>query len=190
MADEPTVTEEELEQEQAALRVLAAEFEKTRDPEKIEQLTQLVAAQVARLQALVGTYEQEQGARLGVPPDQLSGGGKLPGKVEVELTPVQRRRVKELTGEDVETILIDDPTGIKTQRMARMSPLEVEHLAVSLVLQRQRAGQVREETRQAAEDMLRQMEEADDSPERKEAIAKLRQDPEFLDGVLHEGAGE
>jgi len=187
VAEAETVTMEDLEEEQAALKLICAEFEKTRDPDRIQQLSLLVAEQVERLKQLAATFETEQCAKYGLTPEKYNGPEGLPGKVEVQLTPDQRERVRLLTGEDPETILIDDPTGFKTRRMKHMSPHQVEQLAVSAVVSQREAREARARSQAIVEDMLSQMEAADDSPERKEALEKLRRDPEFLGGLAFKG---
>lgn len=185
MAEVETITMEDLEQEQAALKVLAGQFETTRDPDRMAQLSALVAEQVARLEAMAATFEREQCGKYGRTPEEFNSPRPLPGKVEVVLTPDQRERVRRLTGGDPETILIDDPTGFKTKRMRHMSPFQVELLAVESVLARRQAREARERSREAVQEIVAQIEAADDSPERREAIEKLRRDPAFLGGLLH-----
>ncbi len=137
---EDRVTAADLERETEALEVLTGEFARTRDPDKIAELTMLTQAQAKRLKEMadrMGAEHEEEWAEQAVQASQA--GDPLRGKVEIELSPRQRERVKALTGDDVETVMVPDPTGTMTLGMAVMNPSQVELWAVQHVIAQRRA---------------------------------------------------
>lgn len=134
------VTAEDLERETDALMVLTEQFARTRDPDQIEELTKLTQEQSTRLQEMAdrmgAQHEEDWAERAAQARDD--GVDPLRGKVQIQLSPRQRARVQALTGEEVEFVLLDDPTGTMTQGMAAMAPSQVELWAVADVIGRRR----------------------------------------------------
>ena len=124
-----------------ALQVLTDEFARTRDPDKIKELTLLTQEQAARIRTVaeqLGDQHEEAWAERGA--DAAAEGGDRRGAVEVALTEGQAARVEALTGERVESVVLADPWGVLTRSMAALTPAEVELAAVSEVIRRRRSA--------------------------------------------------
>lgn len=123
-----------------ALQVLTDEFARTRDPDKIKELTHLTQDQAERIRTVaeqLGEQHEEEWAERQAEA-QARGGGR--GAVEVALTAGQVARVEALTGERVESVVLADPRGLLTRSMAALRLAEVEFAAVSEVIRRRRSA--------------------------------------------------
>ncbi len=124
-----------------ALQVLTDEFARTRDPDKIKELTHLTQDQADRIRTVaeqLGDQHEEEWAERQA--EAQAGGGGRRGAVEVALTEGQVARVEALTGERVESVVLADPRGVLTRSMATLRLAEVELAAVSEVIRRRRAA--------------------------------------------------
>jgi hypothetical protein len=117
--------------------------------------------------------------------DMRAQAGKLRGmaRVEVVLTPDQRKRIFNKTGVSMETIIIDDQAGAMNLGMPTTRPEEIELLALQEAERRKHAAEadkvVRAELDRAIDDI-----EAQGNAELSEQLAKLKADPNFAGGLL------
>jgi len=161
---------------QAKMAELVAELERTTNPEHVRRLTSELTVLGKELDALAHAFEAEQLRKAGPTPK---------GYFEVELTPAQQARVREKTGVLLTTVQVPDPSGTLTRAMPHTNPDQIEQLAVD---QAERAGLEREvagKARAEAEALLSAI-EAGAGGDLKRHIERLRADPNFLDGLLHQ----
>ena len=133
VSDQP-VTSEDLERETEALLVLTDEFSRTRDPDKIAELTLMTQAQSERLRDMAERMGQQHEEAWAEEHAGLPEGDPLRGQVQIQLSPGQIARVEALTGQRIESILVRDPTGTLTLGMHATEPSQVELWAVRDVL--------------------------------------------------------
>jgi hypothetical protein len=104
-------------------------------------------------------------------------------RVQVVLTPDQRKRVFQKHGIQLETIFLDDGGGVMSKTMPGTRPEYVEALAMKEAERRKNAAEadrvVRAELDRALADL-----EAVGNPELLEQLEQLKQDPNFAGGLL------
>lgn len=146
-----------------------------KDVEKIQRVTAELEEQGRDLEALARAFEKQELAKAGPPPK---------GKLEVVLTPPQRERVKTLTGVDMKSVIIADEAGVLAKAMPYTSPRDIEQLAINearkLASMRDADGKMRA----ALDDALREIEQSGSGEVRQE-LEKLKADPNWLGGILH-----
>jgi len=124
-----------------ALQVLTDEFARTRDPDKIKELTHLTQDQAERIRAVAEQLgEQHQDQWADGEASAQAGDASHRAAVEVALTEGQVARVQALTGERVETVVLADPRGLLARSMDSLRLAEVEWAAVSQVIRRRRSA--------------------------------------------------
>jgi len=175
MADE--VTLEDIEEEQKAIALLSDELTNAETPEQIEQLTAMIAEMAAKLEAMCESFEDQVREEH---PEAFDDDGELkeekPPRVEVILTDSQRDRVREETGVDMPSVLIDDPDGTLTRTMEHSEPEEIEEIAVRKAIEFVAMSKAIEEAaknRQEAEDAV--------PDEVKDMLAEMEEDEEEAD---------
>lgn len=182
MADKLTL--EDIQKEQQTLVDISEEYQHTQDPDEIEAINQKLAAAVAKLegllQELVDQTNAEMEAKYGT---EAANYQPIDTVVEVELTSDQTGRIKEETGLEFETILLDDPRGLRSQMMPYASPEEIEALALAQARSLKGAADAEVEAAKAVTAALDDFEK-DASPEAMALLEKAKEDPNFLAGML------
>jgi hypothetical protein len=96
----------------------------------------------------------------------------------VQLTPAQRWRVWVTTGVDIDVLVIDDAAGIMSKVMPSTDPRTIELRAFQEAWKRKAATIVDWQSRASVVQMIAKLEE-DASPEMREQIEKIKQDPKI-----------
>ncbi len=115
-----------VENEQKALQLLMDEYQKAEGNDK-EQLMEAIQKQAEKLDAECQKLQAEADS---LTPKDDEDDPAIQAIVEVVLTPEQRARVKEITGIDVPTVKLSDPTSNLTQNMASVNPDDIEERAI------------------------------------------------------------
>src|SRR5947207_1834683 len=87
------------------------------DPRHAQALAVQLTREGATLEELAKRFEEQELAKAGPAPT---------GRVEIALTPGQRRRVKERTGVDLASIFLPDASGALTRNMPHADPAQIE----------------------------------------------------------------
>lgn len=103
--------------------------------------------------------------------------------ITVELTDGQRKRIMDETGVRMETVQIEDTSGVWTKAMPSEVPPDIEAIALKQA-RRKKAVQEGEET--AKEEATQGIDalRAQNNPDMDKLVDKALQDPNFLDGMM------
>src|SRR5262252_8065978 len=93
------ITMDDLNRRQATMLALMEQLPNERDTERITQISRQLEQEARDLEQLARDYERQELAKAGPPPR---------GSLEVVLTPAQRKRVLDVTGVKMETVVIRD----------------------------------------------------------------------------------
>lgn len=127
MAKQPKMLDASgVENERKALQLLCEEMQNAKDADTRDALMEQIKATAAALEKLCEKLQAE--ADEIVPPENNEV--NLSAVVEVILTLEQRRRVLEVTGIDVPSVRIPDPTAELTKNMRHIKPDFVEECAI------------------------------------------------------------
>jgi hypothetical protein len=154
---------EEIERKQKAMQPLLEQIAQEQDADRIQQLGKQIAEMAQELGRMA---EGLEGANA-----QARGGA---GETRVVLTKDQRQRVAAATGGSIEVLVLPDAEAWDPQ-MPKMSPAAIERLALASVTQRK----LKEESRKAARQIAKELEEAvgaDAAPETRAAIDQFKRD--------------
>lgn len=150
---------------------LAAEAANESDPEKALANAEKLMAMGQEMEKMGDEMRAQLGAKRGA------------AKVEVVLTPDQRKRILDKTGIAMETLIVDDQAGAMNKGMPSTLPEQIELLALKEAERRKHGAEadkiVRAELDRAMEDI-----EAQGNAELSEQLAKLKADPNFAGGLL------
>ena len=115
-----------VENEKKALQLLMDEYQKADQNDK-ELLMDAIQKQTEKLDAACKELQDKADA---MNPDSEEDDPASHAVVEVVLTPEQRKRVKDITGIDVPSVRIPDPTSNLTRNMASVEPEIIEERAI------------------------------------------------------------
>lgn len=155
-------TLEEIERKQKSVQPLLEQLARETNADRVQELGKQIAAITEELARMVKGVEKAYAQ------------GKGSGETRVALTKDQRQRVAEATGVALDTLVLE---GAETwdPQMPKMSPATIERLAMASVADRK----LKEETRRAARDIVKQLEAAagdSPAPETRAAIDQFRRD--------------
>jgi hypothetical protein len=149
---------------------LAAQLQGETDPERIEALGNQLKELAEELEAfglgMAAQYTQT------LPP------AGPPVTTRVQLTPAQRWRVWVTTGVDIDVLVIEDAAGIMSKVMPSTDPRTIELRAFQEAWKRKASTLVDWQSRETVRQMIAALEE-DASPEMREQIEKIKQDPKI-----------
>ena len=164
---------QDLEAKQKSILDLASTMVNMTDTDQLLATARQLEADGAELQALALAFESQEKAK--APPERKAG-------TVVVLTPSQRARVKEETGIEMTEVMLPDNEGIMAQMMPNTHPKTIELRALEQA-RRQAAQHYSEQ--QARIEMFQHLADIEASgPEAAEMLAKLKEDPHFLNGLL------
>ncbi len=127
MAKQPKMLDASgVENERKALQLLCEEMQNAKDADTRDALMEQIQATAAALEKLCEKLQAEADEIAPPETDEVN----LNAVVEVILTPDQRRRVLEITGIDVPSVRIPDPTAELTRNMQFIKPDFVEECAI------------------------------------------------------------
>jgi DNA-binding MarR family transcriptional regulator len=164
------VTLKELEERQRAVLALIDELNGATDPKRVQALANQLSREGAELDALAKRFEREELDRAG--PRQTGG------KVEVELTPEQRARIRLQTGIDLVSVTIPDETGTMTRSMPHQDPDWIEWLAMKEALMQRAAADSMVSTRKSVAAVLDELAQKGGRSAR-ELVERLKSDPRW-----------
>jgi hypothetical protein len=168
MAD---VTMDQMIQKANEMLKLANESSKELDAEKAKANAEKLLAMGRELEKMGADMETQTKARAKV------------ARVEVVLTPDQRKRIFQKHGIQMETLLIDDDAGAMSQTMPSTRLEYIEILAMREAENRKNAAEadrrVRAELDRAMQDI-----EAQGNAELSAQLDRLKEDPNFAGGLL------
>ncbi len=176
MADE--IAPEDLLRKQEAMTKLGSQLPNEKDADRVQEILAQLAAMGRELETMAAQYEAQCHAKMGRTTAPR-------GYTEVMLTAAQRTHVREATGIDLETILLEDPSGALGKNMPRTPPSLIEALALEEGRRRAHAAEVEAELRQRLAAAVQAI-ESQGGPELQEKLAELKRDPKFLGGLLQE----
>jgi hypothetical protein len=169
------ITMDELLRKQQEMVKKAESLISERDVDKIQQVTSELERDGKELEQLALAFEKQELAKAGPPPR---------GSLEVMLTPDQRKRVLDLTGVDLPSVVIQDEMGVLSKAMPHTDPRDIELMAIQearrLKAMRDADGKMRADVDRAILDI-----EEQGTAETRELLAKLKADPNWLGGILH-----
>jgi hypothetical protein len=169
------ITLDELLRKQAAMSEKAQALASERDVEKIQRVTAELEDDGRALEELARAFEQQELAKAGPPPR---------GQLEVVLTDEQRRRVKNLTGVEMTSVLVADEMGVLSKAMPMTHPRDIEQLALDEARKLASLRDADGKMRAALDDAIRQIEAAGYGEVQTE-LERLKADPTWLGGLLH-----
>jgi len=169
------ITMDDLNRRQATMLALMEQLPNERDTERITQISRQLEQEARDLEQLARDYERQELAKAGPPPR---------GSLEVVLTPAQRKRVLDVTGVKMETVVIRDESGVLNQSMPRTDPRRIEQMAIAEALRRKSLSDGDGQMQQQVADLLADI-EAQGTGEVREMLAELKKDPNFLGGLLN-----
>jgi hypothetical protein len=154
-----------------AILKLADEAARETDPEKAKEYSERLMAMGRELEKMADDMRVQANVKAGV------------AKVEVVLTPDQRKRILAQHGIAMETLVIDDQAGAMNKGMPSTRPEQIEALAMKEAERRKQAAEaeriVRAELDRAIADI-----EGQGNAELSEQLQKLKGDPNFAAGLL------
>lgn len=168
------ITMEELLAQQRALVDRAAALVGEKDVDKIQALTAQLLEAGRALEAQARAFEEQELAKAGPPPR---------GAVEVVLTEAQRRRVRELTGVELTSVVLPDEMGLLNKAMPTTDPREIERWAIAEA-RRQAARRGADEVMRAELERALLDIEQQGTGEVQRELERLRADPNWLGGLL------
>lgn len=154
------------------IQKMMADAAKETDPEKAAEWAQKLMAEGKALEEMGARYVQQERKRFGK------------GQIEVVLTPEQRKTVFQKTGQQIESLIIDDETGSMNATMPSHDPQHIEFLALQEGERRRAGAEADRMVRAELDRVLRDLENVGVA-ELMEQLEKLKQDPNFLGGLLH-----
>jgi hypothetical protein len=169
------ITMDELLAKQRAMSDKAQSLAAEKDVEKIQRITEELAEEGRALEELARAFERQELAKAGPPPK---------GKLEVVLTADQRARVKNLTGVDMQSVVIADEAGVLSKAMPYTKPRDIEELAINEALKQASLKDADGKMRAALDDAIREI-EASGYGEVLTELERLKADPNWLGGILH-----
>jgi len=166
---------DELLAKQRAMSEKAAALVNEKDVEKIQRITEELAAEGRALEELTLAFQKQELAKAGPPPK---------GKLEVVLTNDQRERVKKLTGVDMKSVIIADEAGVLSKAMPYTSPRDIEQLAINEARKQASMRDADGKMRAAVDEAIHEIEQSGYGEVLTE-LERLKADPEWLGGILH-----
>jgi hypothetical protein len=151
----------------ARLQEMALSILDEEDPERIMEIGEQIKEEAQAFEALAMAYEAEMGQT-----------ARTPGaRFEVVLTDAQKQRVKSETGVSMETIFIQDTSGVLNANMVTTHPHVIEMEALRQAREMQSVEPAKEEARRVAEESLDIIESQGDAFA--EQVRALKEDPRF-----------
>lgn len=183
MADKKKdISTDDIDREAAALRVLAEQFqdpENTRDPEQLNMLIDLTSESAANLEEMAMEFEAQELERLDAERPEAEGPSP---NVVVVLTPEQRVKVKEETGLDMETVVIEDADGLRAMTMPETTPPEIEAIAIAAAIKFKAMLDAHEAAAENLDQAIADIEE-NASPEMLELLDQVLEDPKVKEAL-------
>lgn len=105
------------------------------------------------------------------------------GRTEVVLTEAQRQRVRDKTGVDMESVFLEDETGMTMRTMPAMDPRLIEHWAL-VEAERRKVGEEAEAQLRAEVTAVVDAIERQGTGAVIDQLNQLKQDPNFAGGLL------
>lgn len=164
-----------IEEAQQRLEILSAGAGGITTPAEAEVFQAEVQAQVDIIAEAAEAWRRDSLSEHGLTEPPHTGG------VLVQLTPRQQARVKEETGESLTQMVLPGEARVWLASMPSVVPQQLDRYFLAEA--HRRAG--RRQARRDLEAMLDEM-AATDNEELRAEIERLRSDPDFADGILHE----
>ena len=174
---------EDIQQEQQAMQIMIEELNKTTDQDAFQLIVAELQEAGERLRALAAAFQAQF---LEEYAEFLSEEGEsktASAKIEIVLTPGQRRRVFDETGVDMPSLLLNDEVGAWAMNMDTTKPDEIEPLAIQRAHEFNEMVAAQAEAQKELDDAVAAI-EANPDPRVQEQLEKLKEDPEFLEGLL------
>jgi hypothetical protein len=158
---------------QRAMLQKAAKLVNEADTETISSVTRELEAEGRELAQLAKDFERQELAKAGPPPR---------GSLEVMLTRQQRQHVQNLTGIELESVTINDETGVISKAMPSTLPGDILILAIEEARRRKAIKDADGKMKAAVDRAIKDIEEQA-LPETRELLEKCKQDPNWLGGL-------
>ena len=169
------ITMEDLMKRQRSMLEKAAKLVEERDTDRIREVTRELEADGKELEQLAKEFERQELAKAGPPPR---------GSLEVTLTKNQREHVRKLTGVELESVTVNDEMGVLSKAMPTTLPGDILILAIQEARRRKAVQDADGKMKAAVDQAIKDIEEQA-LPETRQLLEKLKQDPEWLGGLLH-----
>lgn len=151
----------------ARLQEMALSILNEEDPQRIMEIGEQIRAEAEAFEALAMAFEAE-----------MAKTAKTPGaRFEVVLTDAQRQRVKSETGVTMDTVFINDPSGVLNAAMVTTHPHVIEMEALRQAREKKDVEPAKEEARRVCEESLDILESQGEAFA--EQVRILREDPRF-----------
>jgi hypothetical protein len=169
----PPVSLEDLEKKKDEMLELAKTLEGLEDHAQIQAIAEQLAEQGKELEILAAEFAGQSDATA----------KSRTAWAEVVLTPDQRKRILEATGVEMETVKIRDDGGFFSLSMPYMAPSVIEAYALREAERRKQGKEGEEIAQQQLDQALADLDAA--GPQVQEKLEELKQDPNFLGGMLN-----
>ncbi len=157
----------DIQQRQDKLRAMAERISRETNGERIMQLAEEMRVEAAELERVALAFQAKM--------DKESSRAR--STFEVVLTPDQRQRIRAKTGVTMESILIDDATGVLNASMVSTKPQVIEAYALREAERRKLEGPAKEAAKRDVDEHLAALEAQSD--QMAEKVRELRADPKF-----------
>lgn len=168
------LTMDDLMRKQEAMLKLMMQLPVERDTEKITAIAQQLERDAKELEALAKEFEKQELAKAGPPPK---------GSMEVVLTAAQKKRVYDVTGYKMETLVVRDESGVLSQSMPFTDPRRIELMAIAEARRLKMLGEGDAQMKQQVKDLVADI-EAQGTGATKDLLDDLKKDPNWLGGLL------
>ncbi len=173
MARELTI--DDLMKKQQTMLDIMLRMPEERDSERITEMARQLEREAKELEALAKEFETQELAKAGPPPR---------GSLEIVLTAAQRKRVLDETGVKMETLTVRDESGVLSKSMPFTDPKRIELMALAEARRRKMTTEGDAAMRAEVQNLLAEI-EGQGTGEVRQMLEELKQDPNWLGGLLH-----
>ncbi len=170
------LTMDDLMRKQQAMLDLMMQLPTERDTERITAIAQQLERDAKELESLSREFERQELAKAGPPPK---------GSMEVVLTEGQRKRVHDATGYKMQTLIVRDESGVLSKSMPYTDPRRIEAMAIAEARRLKALGEGDAQMKAQVRNLVADI-EAQGTGATKELLDDLRQDPNWLGGLLRD----